>query len=126
ITTAEPVTIRQGAGIEYQIRWLGLPISWKTLITAYQPPDFFEDEQVRGPYAFWKHRHSFERIEGGTRISDRVEYDLPLGPLGAIAQELAVKRQLRGIFEYRQRKLKDLLGGDPAVYEYSPVEIRAR
>src|SRR6185436_2788754 len=45
ITTRERVTICKGAEIEYQIRWLGLPISWRTLITEYEPPLFFEDEQ---------------------------------------------------------------------------------
>ena len=58
-------------------------------------------------------------------ISDRVEYGLPLGPLGAIAQHLTVKRQLHGIFEYRQQELTKLLGGDGERYEFSPIKITA-
>jgi ligand-binding SRPBCC domain-containing protein len=124
VTTPEKVIIRRGAEIEYQIRWLGAPISWKTVITAYEPPLFFEDEQVKGPYALWRHHHSFEEVDDGTVISDRVEYALPLGPLGRLAQ-LLVRRQLRGIFEYRQRALMQLLGGDAAGYGFSPVVITA-
>jgi len=82
VTTSGQVTIRKGAEIEYQIRLLGLPVSWKTRITAYEPPLLFEDEQAEGPYALWRHRHSFEEVDDGTVISDRVEYALPFGPWG--------------------------------------------
>lgn len=122
ITTPGTVILRKGAEIEYQIRWLGVPMSWKTVIAAYEPPAFFEDEQARGPYAHWRHRHSFEEVEDGTLISDRVEYALPLGALGRLVQPI-VSRQLRGIFEYRQRALPPLLGGDARHYAFSPVAI---
>lgn len=123
ITTPGRVVLRQGAEIEYEIRWLGIGMSWKTIFTRYEPPRMFEDEQARGPYAFWRHRHGFEAVEGGTIISDYVEYSLPLGALGRLAHRLAVGRQLRGIFEYRGKHLAPLLGGDPARYEFSPVVI---
>ena len=125
ITTREHVTLCKGAEIEYQIRWLGLPISWRTLITEYEPPLFFEDEQAEGPYAVWRHRHSFEEVDDGTVISDRVEYALPLGALGRLAQHLLVGRQLRRIFQYRQRALMQLLGGEASLYGFSPVVITA-
>jgi ligand-binding SRPBCC domain-containing protein len=35
-------------------------------------------------------------------IEDRVQYELPLGPLGRIAHALAVRRQLQRIFDYRE------------------------
>ena len=124
ITTAGQATIHKGAEIEYEIRWMGLPVSWKTRITTYEPPLLFEDEQAEGPYALWRHRHSFEEVDDGTVISDRVEYALPLGALGRLAQ-LLVARQLRGIFAYRQRALMQLLGGDASLYGFSPVVITA-
>ncbi len=59
VTNAEPVRMRQGAEIIYRIRWAGLRLHWKTLITEYEPPHFFVDEQVEGPYRLWRHRHTF-------------------------------------------------------------------
>jgi ligand-binding SRPBCC domain-containing protein len=127
ITTPGQVAIRKDAEIEYEIRWLGVPIRWKTIITEYYAPRMFEDEQARGPYRFWRHHHGFEETEGGTIVSDRVEYDLPLGALGSVAHALVVGRQLRGIFGFRQKALIPLLGGDPGSYKLSPVTItRAR
>ena len=43
----EDVRMRKGAEIEYQFRWLGLPLNWKTEITDYNPPESFVDEACR-------------------------------------------------------------------------------
>lgn len=113
ITSAAPIQMRKGAEIDYQIRWLGLPLNWKTAITEYEPPFFFVDEQASGPYAYWRHRHTFKPTEYGALVSDAVDYALPLGPLGRLAHSLAVRRQLQGIFDYRQKALADILSGAP-------------
>lgn len=104
------VAMRPGAEIDYVIRWLGLPMRWKTLITAYEPPRFFEDRQLEGPYALWHHRHDFFETPAGTVVSDCVDYKLPLGPLGRIAHAVTVRRQLLQIFRFRQAAMPELLG----------------
>ncbi len=45
-----------------------------------------------------------------TEMKDRVEYAMPLGPLGEVAYYLFVKRSLAQIFEYRQTKLAEIMG----------------
>lgn len=107
----EDVRMRKGAEIEYQFRWLGLPLNWKTEITDYNPPESFVDEACRGPYTFWRHRHTFRATPQGTVVGDRVEYDLPFGRFGRIAHAVAVSHQLKRIFEFRQRAIGQLLGG---------------
>ena len=113
ITSPPPIRMRKGAEIAYQIRWLGLPLSWKTLITEYEPPFFFVDEQAAGPYAYWRHRHDFKPSEYGALVSDRVDYALPFGPLGRLAHRMAVRRQLQDIFGYRQEALAAILTDAP-------------
>ncbi len=104
------IQLRRGAEIDYTIRWAGVPLSWKTLITEYDPPRLFVDEQARGPYKMWRHRHSFRAIDEGTEIWDRVDYALPFGILGRAAHALLVRRQLQGIFTYRQEALARMFG----------------
>ena len=104
------IEMRRGAHIDYTIRWLGLPMGWTSVISEYDPPHSFADEQVRGPYSYWHHRHEFVSDGEGTIVSDRVHYSLPLGQLGRIAHALIVKRQLLAIFRYRQRAIARLLG----------------
>jgi len=114
VTSKEHVIMRKGAEIEYTISWLGLPMRWKTLILEYEPPFLFVDEQAKGPYALWRHRHTFLPEPEGTRVTDQVEYALPLGPLGVAAHAVVVRKQLKEIFNYRQRELAKLLGGSAA------------
>ena len=113
IVTPDPIEMRRGAEFDYEIRWAGIPLRWKTVITEYEPPFFFVDEQARGPYRYWRHRHSFRPTEGGTMVGDRVEYALPLGWLGRIAHRVAVRNQLERIFAYRQGALAEIMRGAP-------------
>jgi len=64
IVTPLPVTMRAGTQIEYQLRIHGVPVRWRTGITAWQPPHRFVDEQIRGPYRQWIHEHAFESHAG--------------------------------------------------------------
>jgi ligand-binding SRPBCC domain-containing protein len=104
-----------GAGtvLDYRIRWLGIPLSWRTYIREWDPPVRFLDVQVRGPYSRWEHRHIFLEERGGTWIEDRLTYQLPFGPLGRLAHVLLVERQLEAIWSYRDHKVAELLGVRP-------------
>src|SRR5579885_2332443 len=53
------IEMRPGAIIDYEIRWLRIPLRWRTRIAAYDPPHSFMDEQLRGPYKVWRHFHTF-------------------------------------------------------------------
>jgi len=112
ILTPSPVTMGVGALIDYTIRWLGIPVRWRTLITAYDPPLRFVDEQIKGPYSLWHHSHTFEEVSGGTQMVDEVHFSLPFGFLGDIAHGLVVRRQLEQIFDYRSVVIDQLLRGD--------------
>ena len=111
VTSKEKVAMALGAEIEYRFRWMGLPMFWRTRITAYSPPLRFIDEALRSPYLFWRPRHTFEALEGGTLVRDRGANALPRGPLGRLAHRLAVRRNLIAIFNYRQQALDRHWGG---------------
>jgi ligand-binding SRPBCC domain-containing protein len=108
IVTPRPIEIRQGALIEYRLKLLGIPFRWLTEITVWDPPHEFVDEQLKGPYRLWRHRHTFREVEGGTEIEDVVQYGLPFPPLGDLALPL-IRRELRRIFAHRQEAVARLL-----------------
>jgi ligand-binding SRPBCC domain-containing protein len=52
--------------------------------------------------------HTFEAVPGGVMMRDRVEYELPLGPLGDMAHRIFVKRRLQDIFTFRFNTLQKM------------------
>jgi ligand-binding SRPBCC domain-containing protein len=79
----------------------GISIRWESLHTAYDPPHSFEDQQVRGPFRRWHHRHIIEPHPDGAMLIDDIEYDPPLGILGRIFGKFIIERRLRRLFSYR-------------------------
>jgi hypothetical protein len=105
ILTPPPIRMAPGTIIDYRIRVHGLPMRWRTEITAWEPPHRFVDVQVRGPYRIWEHTHEFIPDGDGTRVRDHVRYALPLGPVGDMVRRMFVARDVERIFDYRQRIL---------------------
>ena len=83
-------------GLDEDVTWeatiLGVRVHMTSEIVALERPREFTDEMRRGPFARWRHTHRFEPADGGTHMHDRVDFASPLGPLGAIADALALGR----------------------------------
>lgn len=99
--TRAPARLERGAIIEYRLLLHGVPMSWKTLIARWDPPYAFEDVQLSGPYALWRHEHTFTESGAGTMIEDAVTYALPAHPFSAIAQRF-VASEVGSIFSFRR------------------------
>ena len=101
----------EGMIITYKVKpVLGIPLDWMTEITHIEDKVYFVDEQRFGPYDLWHHQHWFKAIDGGVEMQDIVNYKLPLGFMGTIANSLFVGKQLKGIFDYRFKKLEQIFG----------------
>jgi len=117
LLTPEPINIGLDTVLDYRIKSNGIPLRWKSLIVAWEPMRLFVDLQVKGPYATWCHRHTFEPTEEGVICSDRVVYKLPGGPIGRMVHAAMVKRQLVEIFRYRREMISKELGWGRAIQQ---------
>ena len=112
ILTPRPVTMGEGALIDYALGLYGVPLRWRARIARWEPPAGFVDEQVRGPYRVWEHTHRFYDAGGGTTIEDVVRYELPFAPFGEVFYPL-VRLQLERIFRFRRTAVRRCLLGEP-------------
>src|SRR5437899_1538566 len=87
ILSVRPQPVQEGTLISYALRVRGLPVRWTSEIVEWNPPHMFVDMQVRGPYKLWRHTHRFAAEGNSTRITDEVQYALPLGFLGRIGHK---------------------------------------
>lgn len=114
ITTPQPIEMRAGTVIDYRLRLFGIPFSWQTLIESFEPMRRFVDVQAKGPYRSWRHVHEFSAVPDGTLVTDMVNYELPLGPVGWLGDGLFVRRSLAKIFDYRQGRMTELFPPEQA------------
>jgi ligand-binding SRPBCC domain-containing protein len=91
------------------IPFLPLRLEWDAYIAEFQWNDFFCDEQRRGPFQYFHHCHRIRKEDTGSVVCDEVEYELPLGWLGDLADAVVVRRQIQALFIHRQRMLLELL-----------------
>ena len=113
VETPRPIATESGTLIDYRLSLGGVPFRWRSRIEEVVPGTSFVDVQLLGPYRRWRHLHTFADAPGGTRVGDRVEYELPLGPLGELAHAAVVRRTLRRIFDQRAERIALLLGAEP-------------
>ena len=89
---------------------LGIPTKWVTEITHVKDKSYFVDEQRFGPYSLWHHKHFIKEVDGGIEMLDIIDYKIPLGFIGRLANPILVKPKLNEIFNYRKKKLVELFG----------------
>ncbi|MEZ5420509.1 MAG: SRPBCC family protein [Vicinamibacterales bacterium] len=92
--------LQPGAEVDLRIG----PVRWLARHTAYEKDRLFVDEQIEGPFAAWVHRHEFEAVDAGTtRLTDRVAFTLPGGPLIDRLFGRLAALALAPMFHYRHR-----------------------
>jgi ligand-binding SRPBCC domain-containing protein len=105
--------IYEGQMIHYSICVLpGLPVNWLTEITRVREPHYFVDEQRKGPYKLWQHQHHFKEVKDGVEMKDVVNYVIPFGFVGRLANALFVEKRVNAIFDYRFKALEEFFKDD--------------
>ena len=111
VLTVDSEKIYNGQHIHYKVSPIfGINMNWTSLISEVVEQKCFTDTQINGPYKYWHHKHIFEKINGGIKITDKIHYSLPFGLIGSIFHPILVKNKLDYIFRYRNSKIKEIFG----------------
>ncbi|MGF1648282.1 MAG: cyclase/dehydrase [Kineosporiaceae bacterium] len=94
---------RLGRGDEVTFRARHLGVVWRltSRVSEYERPHRFVDEQVRGPFAFMRHEHLFEKAGAGAVMIDRMDVVAPLGVVGAAVGHVVLQPYLRRLLRQR-------------------------
>lgn len=101
-----------GARVGMRMRPARSPFAmrWRVRIEEVEPPSRIVDVAERSPFAEWRHEHLFRPLgPGSCEMTDRLEYRLPAGPLGRLAERLLVRGRLEAAFAERHRLARELL-----------------
>jgi len=102
ILTPRPIEMKKGLLIDYKLKLYGLGFKWQTEISEWSPKSSFVDQQKKGPYTYWIHRHLFEPRGNSTLVKDEVNYAV-FG--GGLVDKLFIQRELRAIFSFRASQM---------------------
>ena len=98
--------IQDGAKVRLKVRVLGLSLPLEVIHEGYREGVQFQDRQVRGPFAFWRHTHAISQADQGATLTDSIEYTLPLGVVGSLFGGRIARARLDQLFHYRHRVME--------------------
>ena len=101
---------------EIEVRLLRIfPMRWRGVWREVNVPTRLVDEAIQSPFAFWRHRHLFERLDANrTRMTDHVSYLFPGGWWGKWFGETLGRLQFHLMFADRQKRTARFLHDHPS------------
>ena len=104
--------IEEGETVTWEAKHFGVKQRLKVKMTNVERPLVFEDEMVSGAFASMSHQHRFEEKNGVTEMTDRFEFQAPLGFLGRMAETLFLTNYMKSFLIKRNGELKEMAESD--------------
>ena len=110
----DPVKVKKrrggidGGTVHIQMNLGPIPLTWIAKHHSYKKNVQFLDEQISGPFVEWNHKHLFEKLDNqSSKLIDKIDYQLPLEPLGSIFGGSFTKEKIKQMFAYRRNVTKN-------------------
>lgn len=79
--------ISLGQEVTWRAWHFGVPLRMPSRITEMESPNYFVDEQVKGPFRRFRHVHEFNQDPDATTMVDRIEFTAPFGLIRRLAEK---------------------------------------
>lgn len=101
----------EGDTVTWDARHFGIRFRMTSVVYDVDEPHAFSDRQLRGPFAEFRHRHTFEPVAAGTLLRDEIVFRSPFGALGRLVDATIMRRHLIRLIEQRNDTLTALAAG---------------
>lgn len=122
-----PIDVKEGFGIGTIFRisgnFDGKILEWDCETIDYIPEKKIVAKQVDGPFKEWEITVLFDEVdEKKTRVTMKVNYDVPLGPLGGLMDKIKLKKTAERGIENGLYRVKALLEGTGSIPVYITLD----
>jgi len=122
-----PIEVKNGFGIGTIFRisgdFDGKKLEWDCETIDYIPHRKIIAQMIEGPFKHWQITVEFEEVtETKTRTSIKVDYDMPMGPLGGLMDKVKLKKIAERGIENGLYRVKALLEGTGSIPVYITLE----
>lgn len=122
-----PIEVKNGFGVGTIFRisgdFDGKKLEWDCETIDYIPHRKIIAQMIEGPFKHWQITVEFEEVtENKTRTSIKVDYDMPLGPLGGLMDKVKLKKIAERGIENGLYRVKALLEGTGSIPVYITLE----
>ena len=122
-----PIEVKNGFGIGTIFRisgdFDGKKLEWDCETIDYIPHRKIIAQMIEGPFKHWQITVEFEEVtENKTRTSIKVDYDMPMGPLGGLMDKVKLKKIAERGIENGLYRVKALLEGTGSIPVYITLE----
>jgi len=101
--------------VTFRARHFGISHEHTSRITAFDRPQYFRDEMIRGRFKYFKHDHFFAESGSGTRMTDVILFNSPLGFLGRLVDRVFLAGYLERLIRHRNQAIKEAVESRAAV-----------
>jgi ligand-binding SRPBCC domain-containing protein len=98
--------------VTWKAKHFGIYQTLTVFITQFDRPNLFADKMIKGTFASMTHKHKFDKIDNGTKMTDIFEFTSPLGFLGKLAEKIFLTSYMTQFLVTRNQELKIIAEGD--------------
>lgn len=95
-----------GESVTWRAKHFGIWQNLTSKITEMDHPHYFVDEMQQGAFKSFRHEHVFEEVNRDTLMTDRFDFESPLGWLGKLANELFLTKYMTKLLIIRNEIIK--------------------
>jgi uncharacterized membrane protein len=122
-----PIEVKNGFGVGTIFRisgdFDGKKLEWDCETIDYIQHRKIIAQMIEGPFKHWQITVEFEEVtENKTRTSIKVDYDMPMGPLGGLMDKVKLKKIAERGIENGLYRVKALLEGTGSIPVYITLE----